>query len=134
MLKKSKSRSSSTKLSPRSTGDADIEMGKRIRQRRREKGFSQKELAGHLGLTLQQVQRYEKGMNRISVSRLQQIAEMLSVDIPFFYDGGGKEPDVDSLLVANSAFRLRQLRAYTAIKDKAVRRKLVILVEMIAAS
>ena len=48
--------------------------------------------------------------------------------------GDGKKPDVDSLLVANSVFSLRLLRAYTAIKDKAVRRKLVILVEMIAAS
>jgi hypothetical protein len=49
-------------------------------------------------------------------------------------NGDGKEPDVDSLLVLNSVFSLRLLRAYTAIKDKAVRRKLAILVEMIAAS
>jgi transcriptional regulator with XRE-family HTH domain len=134
MRKKSKSRSSSTKLSPRSAGVADIEMGRRIRQRRRETGISQKELAGHLGLTFQQVQKYEKGINRVGAALLQQIAEVLGVDIPFFYDGDGKEPDVDSLLVVNSVFSLRLLRAYTAIKDKAVRRQLVILVEMIAAS
>ncbi len=120
--------------SPRSAGDADIEMGRRIRQRRRETGISQKELAGHLGLTFQQVQKYEKGINRVGAALLQQIAEVLGVDIPFFYDGDGKEPDVDSLLVVNSVFSLRLLRAYTAIKDKAVRRQLVILVEMIAAS
>ena len=107
-------------------------MGRRIRQRRRETGISQTELAGHLGLTFQQVQKYEKGINRVGAAQLQQIAKMLGVDIPFFYDGDGKEPDVDSLLVVNSVFSLRLLRAYTAIKDKAVRRQLVILVEMIA--
>src|SRR5216683_1523187 len=99
MRKKPKPRSSSTKkLSPRSAGVADIEMGRRIRQRRRETGISQKELAGHLGLTFQQVQKYEKGINRVGAALLQQIAEVLGVDIPFFYDGNGKEPDVDSLL------------------------------------
>ena len=134
MRKKSKPRSSSTKLSPRSAGDVDIELGRRIRLRRLEKGISQIELAGHLGVTFQQVQKYEKGTNRVGAARLQQIAEVLGVDIPFFYDGDGKEPDVDSLLVVNSVFSLRLLRAYTAIKDKAVQRRLVILVEMIAAS
>jgi hypothetical protein len=59
---------------------------------------------------------------------------MPGVDIPFFYDGDGKEPGVESVLVVNSVFSLRLLRAYTAIKDKMVQRRLVILVEMIAAS
>jgi transcriptional regulator with XRE-family HTH domain len=109
-------------------------MGRRIRLRRRETGISQTELAGHLGLSFQQMQKYEKGINGIGAARLQQIAKMLGVDIPFFYDGDGKEPDVDSLLVVNRVFSLRLLRAYTAIKDKVVQRRLVILVEMIAAS
>jgi transcriptional regulator with XRE-family HTH domain len=135
MRKKPKPRSSSTKqLSPRSAGVADIEMGRRIRLRRREAGISQTELAAHLGLTFQQVQKYEKGISRVGAAQLQQIAKMLGVDVPFFYHGDGKEPDVDSLLVFNSVLCLQLLRAYTAIKDKAVRRKLVILVEMIAAS
>ena len=134
MPEKPKPRSSSTKLSPRSTVDADIEMGRRIRLRRRETGISQTELAGHLGLSFQQVQKYEKGINRVGAALLQQIAEVLGVDIPFFYDGDGKEPDVDSLLVVNRVFSLRLLRAYTAIKNKTVQRRLVILVEMIAAS
>jgi transcriptional regulator with XRE-family HTH domain len=108
-------------------------MGRRIRLRRRETGISQIELAGHLGVTFQQVQKYEKGINRVGAARLQQIAKMLGVDIPFFYDGDGKQPAVDSPLVLNSVFSLRLLRAYTAIKDQAVRRQLVILVEMIAA-
>jgi transcriptional regulator with XRE-family HTH domain len=114
--------------------DADIEMGRRIRLRRRETGISQRELAGHLGLTFQQLQKYEKGINRVGAARLQQIAEMLGVDISFFYDGDGKEPAVESLLVLNCVFSLRLLRAYTAVKDQVVQRQLVILVEMIAAS
>ena len=134
MRKKSKSRSSPTKLSPRSAVDADIEMGRRIRLRRQEKGISQTELADHLGLTSHRVQKYEKGMSRVGAAQLQKIAKRLGVDIPFFYDVDGKKPDVDSLLVANSVFSLRLLRAYTAIKDKTVQRRLVILVEMIAAS
>jgi transcriptional regulator with XRE-family HTH domain len=61
MCKKSKPRSSSSKLSPRSARNADIEMGRRIRLRRWETGISQIELAGRLGLSFQQVQKYEKG-------------------------------------------------------------------------
>ena len=134
MRRKSKPRSSSTKLSPRSAGDADIEMGRRIRLRRLEAGISQEELGDKLGVTFQQVQKYERGRNRVSAARLQQIAETLGVEMPFFYDGHGKEPEVDSLLVLNSVFSLRVLRAYTAIKDQAVQRQLVCLIEMIAAS
>jgi transcriptional regulator with XRE-family HTH domain len=134
MRRKSKPKSRSSKRSPRSAGVADIEMGRRIRLRRREKGISQTELAGHLGVTFHQVQKYEKGVSRVGAAQLQKIAKRLGVDIPFFYDGDGKKPDVDSLLVANSVFSLRLLRAYTAIKDKTVQRRLVILFEMIAAS
>jgi transcriptional regulator with XRE-family HTH domain len=54
-------------------------------------------LAGHLGLTFQQVQKYEEGTNRVGAARLQQIAKMLGVEMPFFYDGDGKEPDVESV-------------------------------------
>jgi len=109
-------------------------MGRRIRLRRREKGISQRELVGHLGLTFQQVQKYEEGTNRVGAARLQQICKMLGVDIPFFYDGDGKEPDVDSVLVLNSVFSVRLLRAYTAIKNRSVQIQLVSLVETIAAS
>ena len=80
------------------------------------------------------MQKYEKGINRIGAAQLQQIAKTLGVDIPFFYDSDGKEPDVDSLLLLNSVFSLRVLRAYTAIKNRSVQIKLVSLVETIAAS
>jgi DNA-binding XRE family transcriptional regulator len=68
MRKKSKPRSSSSKLSPWSARNADIEMGRRIRLRRRETGIPQIELAGRLGLSFQQVQKYEKGTNRVGAT------------------------------------------------------------------
>jgi transcriptional regulator with XRE-family HTH domain len=90
-------------------------------------------LAGHLGLTFQQVQKYEEGTNRVGAARLEQIAKMLGVDMPFFYDGDGKEPGVESVLALNSVFSLQVLRAYSAIKNRSVQIKLVSLVETIAA-
>ena len=112
----------------------DVHVGSRVRLRRNMLGLSQEKLGDALGLTFQQVQKYEKGINRVGAARLQQIAEVLGVDISFFYDGDGKEPAVESLLVLNCVFSLRLLRAYTAIKNRSVQIQLVSLVEMIAAS
>ena len=109
-------------------------MGRRIRLRRAENGISQAELAEQLGVSFQQVQKYEKGVNRVGAARLQQIAETLGVDMKFFYEVSGKQLEVDSLLFLDSAFSLRLLRAYTGIKDQGVQRQFVSLVEMIAVS
>ena len=136
MRKKSKPRTlKPTKLNPRSAGNADIEMGRRISLRRVEIGLSQSELGEKLGVSFQQVQKYEKGVNRVGASRLQLIAEALGVDVTFFYEGNSKpEREVDSLLILDSSFTLRLLRAYSAIKAQAVRRQIVVLIEMVAAS
>ena len=78
MRKKSKPRTlKPTKLNPRSVGKVDIEMGRRIRLRRVEIGLSQSELGEKLGVSFQQVQKYEKGVNRVGASQLQLIAEAL---------------------------------------------------------
>ena len=71
----------------KSTGSIDKEIGGRVRMRRVSIGMSQEKLGDMLGLTFQQVQKYEKGMNRISVARLVEIARILGVDIDFFFDG-----------------------------------------------
>ncbi|WP_208439488.1 helix-turn-helix domain-containing protein [Bartonella grahamii] len=63
----------------------DILIGKRIRHRRISMGLSQKELGSHLGVSFQQIQKYEKGSNRVSAGRLQEIANILEVPITFFY-------------------------------------------------
>src|SRR5450631_4506512 len=129
-----KKKASSVKKNQRSAGKPDVELGKRIRLRRVEIDISQSELADKLGVSFQQVQKYEKGVNRVGAARLQQIATALDVPITFFYDGDGKSREVESLLFLDSAFSLRLLRAYSKIKDQTVQRQLVSLMESIAAN
>jgi transcriptional regulator with XRE-family HTH domain len=118
---------------PRKVGKPDIELGKRIRLRRVEQKLSQAELGDKLGVSFQQVQKYEKGINRVGAARLQQIATTLDVPVTFFYDGDGKAREVDSLLFLDSALSLRLLRAYSEIKDQTIQRRMVALMESIAA-
>jgi transcriptional regulator with XRE-family HTH domain len=122
------------KIKPRSTGKPDIELGRRIRLRRLEQDVSQTELGDKVGVSFQQIQKYEKGVNRVGAARLQQIATALDVPVTFFFDGDGKAREVDSLLFLDSAFSLRLLRAYAKIKGQTVQRQLVSLMESIAAN
>ena len=71
----------------KATGTIDREIGTRMRTRRMLIGMSQEKLGEELGLTFQQVQKYEKGTNRISVGRMVEIAKVLGVDIHFFFEG-----------------------------------------------
>jgi transcriptional regulator with XRE-family HTH domain len=91
-------------------------------------------LADALGVTFQQVQKYEKGMNRISSGRLVRIAEILKVPIAFFFEGLEKNqkgfPGVDFRLY-QTADTIRMMHAYSAIKDHGIRLKLVLLTEQI---
>lgn len=119
-------------MKQRSAGKPDIELGKRIRLRRVEQKISQSDLGEKLGVSFQQIQKYEKGVNRVGAARLQQIASALSVPVTFFYDGDNKSREVESLLFLDSAFSLRLLRAYSRIKNQAVQRQLVTLMESIA--
>jgi len=75
----------------------DVHVGARVRLRRMMLGLSQEKLGEHLGITFQQIQKYEKGTNRIGASRLQAIARVLSVPVAFFFEGApgggdGHEP------------------------------------------
>jgi transcriptional regulator with XRE-family HTH domain len=129
-----KKKASGVNKNQRSVGKPDVELGKRIRLRRAEIDISQSALADKLGVSFQQVQKYEKGVNRVGAARLQQIAGALDVPITFFYDGDGKSREVKSLLFIDSSFSLRLLRAYSKIKDQAVQRQFVSLIEGIAAN
>jgi len=129
-----KKKSNDDSKNTRSTGKYDHELGMRIRLRRVEMKISQSELADKLGVTFQQVQKYEKGVNRVGASRLQQVATALDVPVTFFFDGDGKSREVDSLLFIDSAFSLRLLRAYASVKSQAVQRQFVSLIESIAAN
>lgn len=118
----------------------DIEVGHRIRIERLARGLSQTALANQLGVTFQQVQKYEKGVNRVGAGRLTKIAEVLGIDVSQFFGakemrelGEGKEAGESSplkLLTVSGAFRL--LRAYGDIEDSNLRRAIVELVEQIS--
>jgi transcriptional regulator with XRE-family HTH domain len=125
-------KSAVAKLKPRSSGKPEIEMGKKIRLRRVEQRLSQSDLGEKLGVSFQQVQKYEKGVNRVGATRLLQIATALDVSVTFFYDGDGKTKEVESLLFLDSAFSLRLLRAYSKIQDQAIQRHMVSLMEAVA--
>ena len=117
----------------------DVEVGHRIRIERLARGLSQTALANQLGVTFQQVQKYEKGVNRVGAGRLTKIAEVLGVPVGSFFTGkevleSEVDRDVDQasplkLLTVSGAFRL--LRAYSEIEDSELRRCIVDLVEQI---
>jgi transcriptional regulator with XRE-family HTH domain len=114
----------------------DAEIGQRVRALRVQRGLSQTELGNLISVTFQQVQKYEKGANRISAGRLQRIAEVLGVPVAYFFAAAEHTPgsngaghDVD-LLRAEGALRLA--RAYARIKEPGVRLQLLRLTEAIA--
>jgi transcriptional regulator with XRE-family HTH domain len=117
---------------PRRVGEQDQTLGNRIRVRRAELGMSQAELATALGLSFQQVQKYEQGKNRVTAHRLEVIAKALSMPIHFFYGGSVNKLSADALISRDPKYNLRLLRAYNAIPDTAMKRKLVALMECIA--
>jgi transcriptional regulator with XRE-family HTH domain len=117
----------------------DKHVGSRVRMRRLLVGMSQEKLGTALGLTFQQVQKYEKGTNRIGASRLQQIAGILGVPVDFFFDGapqmqegGGFAEGPASGYVADflsTAEGVQLMKAFIRVGDANVRRRLVDLVE-----
>jgi transcriptional regulator with XRE-family HTH domain len=117
----------------------DIHVGSRLRMCMM-LGMSQEKLGEAFGLTFQQVQKYEKGTNRISASRLQQAAQILDVSVPFFFEGapGGQKLSEDAPSPAyinefvSSEDGLRLIKAFTRIPRPAVRHRIVNLVQEIA--
>jgi transcriptional regulator with XRE-family HTH domain len=121
----------------------DKHVGSRVRMRRMMLGMSQEKLGDALGLTFQQVQKYEKGTNRIGASRLQQISMILQVPVAFFFEGaptvhpssndGMREAPspayVSDFLATSEGLALT--KAFTRIKDAKLRRRIVDLVEQI---
>jgi transcriptional regulator with XRE-family HTH domain len=121
----------------------DSHVGSRTRMRRMMLGMSQAKLADALGLTFQQIQKYEKGKNRISASRLQQAAYILQVPISFFFDGApatnakptGRQSAPSPVSIYTflaTADGLALVRAFTRIKNAKIRRSIVLLVQQIA--
>ena len=121
------------KKSPQQT---DVVVGHNVRFWRLERKMSQTDLANILGLTFQQIQKYENGANRVGASRLMQIALALDVPIHIFFDGAGPATnEMESPIhVVGDQQALRLVRALADIDDAGLRRSVVNLVEGIAES
>ena len=125
-----------TKSKAKSTNSHDIEVGQRIRARRMAQGMSQTELGNLLGVTFQQVQKYEKGANRIGASRLTLIADVLNVPLPTLFDGaataGQTAHDTSPRHLLAKPHSLRLLQAFDKVKDDGTRMALLAMVECLA--
>jgi transcriptional regulator with XRE-family HTH domain len=136
----------STKVRPmkKAPNQVDRHVGGRVRMRRMMIKMSQEKLGDALGLTFQQVQKYEKGTNRIGASRLQQIANVLGVPVDFFFTGApGPDSPAEGFSEAASpsyeadlltAEGLKLLRAFHLVKDPKVRRRLVELTQALSGA
>jgi transcriptional regulator with XRE-family HTH domain len=112
----------------------DVIVGRNIRLRRLSKGISQTELASKIGVTFQQVQKYEKGVNRVGASRLSHIAKALNVPVAEFFDGGpgpekGDRSGESPLALLSQPQALRVVKAFSKIAESEVRRAIVGLLE-----
>lgn len=126
----------------------DVHVGSRVRFRRMLLGMSQEKLAEKLGLTFQQIQKYEKGINRIGASRLFDLSQVLSVPVQFFYEeapGNGAEvaqlvpvgfaesgPETSIVEFLKSRDGLELNKAFVRIQDVKARRAIVDLVRSLA--
>ena len=130
-----------SKQSVKRPNPTDIYVGSRVRMRRKMMGMSQEKLGERLGITFQQIQKYEKGTNRVGASRLQKISEILEVPVSYFFpdqssdvamglaEEGGPGYVVDFLSTAEG---LELNRAFARIKNAKVRRKMIELVRAVA--
>ena len=119
----------------------DVHVGGRVRMRRIEVNMAQQILGGHIGLTFQQIQKYEKGTNRIGASRLQQIGKVLEVPVSYFFEGapggwqageGGGTANTFLELLGTRDGQLLVL-SFSKIADVRLRRSIVDLVERLGA-
>ena len=143
--RKPKSQGHAAAEAVRSPQDMDIHVGKRIRMRRALLGVSQEKLAESIGITFQQVQKYERGSNRVSASRLFQIGQVLDVPVSYFYAdySGAREKTAaiglsdtaqetlaatdDNILYSKETADL--LRAYYSLEDESKRRELLKIIK-----
>jgi transcriptional regulator with XRE-family HTH domain len=117
----------------------DVYIGKRLRMLRLSKGLSQTDIASQLGITFQQIQKYENGRNRIGAGRLQEMANLLGVSAAYFFKDGPRvkagnpaEPSMTELLAKKDSLALTQ--AFDKIRNRAIRRYVVDFVEQLAGS
>lgn len=129
-------------MQPKAPSPIDMHVGSQIRLHRKMIGMSQTALAERLGITFQQVQKYEKGTNRVGASRIQGIASILGIKVNLLFPnslpgsdheaGSGREGrELEAFAASSEGFALNQ--AFTKIKNADVRRRVVALVSALAA-
>lgn len=119
----------------------DVYVGSRIRLRRTILGLSQEKLGDQLGITFQQVQKYENGANRVGSSRLYRISKILNVPIGFFFEGfqaadmpkvaEGAADDMGDMLSNRETVTL--VKSYYAIEDEHVRKRVLDMIKSLSA-
>lgn len=141
---KSDQKTSNNKKTRGTPSDVDKHVGKRLKIRRNLMGLSQDELAQEIGVTFQQVQKYEHGTNRISSGRLYEFADILNVPINFFFEGIPGSASELGMVSDNEqdAFQQKNMledketidlvRAYYAIKDENIRNRLLQFIRSLA--
>ncbi|MBO6728838.1 MAG: helix-turn-helix transcriptional regulator [Maricaulis sp.] len=131
------------KVSPRGPNPVDVHVGSRIRLRRQLLRMSQEKLGDELGVTFQQVQKYERGANRVGASRLYRLSRVLEVPVQFFFEGlndqesmgmmaeNDQTPIVYDFIQSSDGVSLAE--SFSRIKDAKVRRRVLELVRTLAS-
>ena len=133
--------SKTAKRTSRATGSLDIHFGEKLRARRMMMGpkVSQSELANALGVTFQQIQKYEKGVNRLSAAMMVRIAEVLNVDVQYFFDelptGAKNNREIKTPVVVDmsiAAHGPRLMNAFLKLKNDELRGAVADLAQALA--
>jgi transcriptional regulator with XRE-family HTH domain len=120
-------------MPPKDTTETDQILGARIASMRQAKGFSQTDLGTALGVSFQQVQKYEKGMNRVSAVRLQIVAKFLDVPVAMlFSDDTETEEQAGAFGFLNLPGAVELLKAFAEIEDQQLRREVLVVVRSAA--
>jgi len=135
------------KIDPRQPDSTDVDVGRLVRALRMSRGLSQTQLADRLGVTFQQVQKYESGNNRISMGRLTRLAKVFGVSVPYLLEGGRNAavlrpsvrdradyPDVLEMLGRTGAQRLLTAFAALPAKPASLRESIIRVVEQAAVA
>ena len=111
----------------------DIYVGKRVRFKRKMVGLTQSDLGDKVGLTFQQIQKYEKGENRISASKLYQIAQALHTSVTFFFEGYNEDNNqVQSDVTIDDTQAINLIQSFKSIKDDKLKRRIMMLVDSVS--
>ncbi len=109
----------------------DVYVGKRVRFKRKVLGLTQSDLAEKVEITFQQIQKYEKGENRISASMLYQIAQSLNTSVSFFFEGYSENIESESVL-NDDKVSIDLINSFSSIKNPELKKRLLLLISSVS--